>query len=349
MKKDLVSILIPNYNYSRYLGNCLDSVLSQTYDNIEVVFRDNCSSDNSLDIAVEYKEKFAAKGIAYSFAKNKYNVGSASNSVRCLRECEGRYLIYLSSDDALKPDFVEKCVKIFHQYPDVGMVMTHRDEMDENGKIKQTIPFYNQSCVIDGEAQAAVFMMAGIAVPSQCMFSWAHYSIAMNGRTAPFRTCGDWYNNFVMSCYSDIAYIKEPLCLYRVHSGNETSASEDDLSGLMEHYNLINAFRDLAQGFKMTRAFDRHEEAIEKLGDMCLRYAVKMLKNNKNKIADNYLRIAPIFKESIVKDEKYVKLSEATTLKGLELQNAILAYEKQYTVERTISYDPPAEHIPLSI
>ena len=55
----LVTIAIPNYNYAHYLENCLNSLLNQTYSNFEVYFRDNQSTDDSLKIALGYKDKFA--------------------------------------------------------------------------------------------------------------------------------------------------------------------------------------------------------------------------------------------------------------------------------------------------
>lgn len=349
MKKGLVSILIPNYNYSRYLRNCLDSVLNQTYDNIEVIFRDNCSTDDSLDVAQRYIEKFKQKGIPYSVSSNKYNLGSASNSIKCYNDSQGDYIIYLSSDDAIKPDFVEKCVSVFEKNPDVGMVMTHRDEIDENGNVTETPPFYNQSCVIDGEAQAAVFMMSGIAVPSQCMMRLGYYVRSTKGRTVPFQICGDWYNNFMMSCCSDIAYIKEPLCLYRVHSGNETNISEENLLGIFEHYQLINMFKGLSENYGMHKPLLRYNEAVEKLGSMCLRYALKMLKNNKNNIANKYLMLAPIFKQDIVNDENYNKLKSYINLNDEELKNAIFQFEAENNLNRVVSYDPPEGFIAIDI
>lgn len=163
----LVSILIPNYNYEPYLRKCLDSVLNQTYPNYEVIFRDNNSTDNSYELALSYIPKFEEKNIFYSVIRNKCNIGSFKNSCKCAQESEGDYYIYLSSDDYLEHTFIEKCMGILIKNNNVGMVMTHRNEVDEFGNIYKTPSFYNKSCIIDGEAQAAVFMMAGIAVPSQ--------------------------------------------------------------------------------------------------------------------------------------------------------------------------------------
>ena len=58
----LVSIVIPNYNYGQYLRECFDSILAQTYTNYEVIFRDNASTDDSFQIAMEYYYKFRKNG-----------------------------------------------------------------------------------------------------------------------------------------------------------------------------------------------------------------------------------------------------------------------------------------------
>ena len=65
----LLSVLIPNYNYGNYLGYCLESLLSQTYNNFEVLFSDNRSTDNSFEIAEEYRKKFMSRGIFLSTSK----------------------------------------------------------------------------------------------------------------------------------------------------------------------------------------------------------------------------------------------------------------------------------------
>ena len=83
MKKSLVSILIPNYNYDRYLRECLDSVLAQTYDNFEVIISDNRSTDNSYDTISCYKMFCKIKGISevqeilpYAIAGQKESISS---------------------------------------------------------------------------------------------------------------------------------------------------------------------------------------------------------------------------------------------------------------------------------
>lgn len=341
MKKPLVTICIPNYNYGQYLRYCLNSVYNQTYENIEVHFSDNASTDDSYEIAQEYRKKFKEKGIYFKVVDNKRNVGSERNSQIAYRDAEGDFQYILASDDAIKPTFIERCIGVFENNPNVSAVLTHREEIDENGNIHQIPPFYNVDCIVDHESQAAVYMMAGIAIPGQRMVrQTALCKFEMYLRQ--FQVAGDWYNNFLYTLAGDIAYITEPLCQYRVHSGNETNESELKLLGSFEHYQLINTFCEVANSCGMTKPQMRYEEAVNKLGTMCLRYALKMYKNKRNDVAYRYLLLAPVYYQQIVDDDRYKELFCMKDLQGIELEKSIAAYDSKYELERRISYDPPA-------
>lgn len=339
--RPLISVCIPNYNYGHFLPYCLESLLNQTYDNIEILFSDNASTDNSVQIAREYQEKFREKGIFFWLNENKRNLGSSKNSSVANANAEGEIIYTLASDDAIKPDFFERVVEVFEKYPNVGSVLVNREEIDENGNITPVVPFYNKSCVIDKEDQAAVYMMAGIAIPAQRI---SRVSIA--GGYSKFKrdwnVAGDWYNNFLYSCVADVAYIKDTLVQYRVHSGNETSVSEDRMVGIFEHFQLINAFVDISKAYKMEKPAARYEEAVKHLGDMCLRYTLSMINNNKFEIARKYLKLATVFKPEIENEQKYIELTAIANEADREMRAKLLKdYEKYNVAKRAISYDPP--------
>lgn len=347
-KLPLVSVCIPNYNYGRYLENCLESLLAQTYPNFEVYFRDNNSTDNSFEIALGYRQRFQERGIYFNVASNKRNVGSDKNSSLILRDLEGEFIYTLASDDAVAPTFLEECVKVFMRYPNVATVIVHRQEIDDNNKIYDTPPFYNQSCVIDGESQAAVYMMAGIAIPGQRIFrNSVMRPIARYKRI--FNVAGDWYDNFLVSLVGDVAHINKPLCQYRVHMGNETNESEKNLLGIFEHYQLINSFKDTAKAFGYKKVIDRYDKAVEKLGNMCLRYTLKMLKCGEIDAAYRYLLLAPVFKRNIVKEDVYQELMGLINTNKDELDDHIGLLEAKYNFGRTVSYDPPEGFRPLEV
>ena len=348
MNKPLVSILIPNYNYGKYLRYCLASVEAQTYSNIEVIIQDNASTDDSYSIIKEFETRSVNGDISFfvSAGRNKRNVGSDQNSTICANRSEGKYMMFLSSDDAIKPTFVERCVEIMESNQRVSMVMVHRDEIDDDGKIYETPPFYNKSFIVDGEAQAAVYMMAGVAVPSQVMIRRESRTQTMNYRYYQMQVAGDWYSNFLMSCVGDIAYIKDALCEYRVHYGNETNESEEKLLGIFEHFVIINAFNSTAKSVGFEKPQRRYEDAIRKLGSMCLRYALKMIDNNEIVIARKYLRLCLVFDEQLLNDERYIMLWKIVEEKNRTV--LLEQYKKKYILERTISYDPPEGYIEIN-
>lgn len=347
-KKPLVTICIPNYNYGKYLPYCLDSILNQTYSNIEVHFRDNASTDGSYEIAQEYRKKFKERGIYFEVAENKRNLGSDKNSKLATGMSEGEFLYTLASDDAINPQFLERCIDVFERYPNVGTVMVNREEIDDNNTVTKLPPFYNGSYVIDGEAQAAVHMMAGIAIPGQRMVRRTVLNIAgAYGRL--WNVAGDWYDNFVYACVADVAYVAEDLMQYRVHRTNETNESERKLLGITEHYQLLDAFLNVAQSMGIRKPAERYKEAVEHLGDMCLRYALKMIKDQQYIPAKKYLELAPILKEGIADTGKYSRLTAMLEYRDAALLDAVESYEKEYDLNRKVSYDPPAESYPLEL
>lgn len=337
----LVSIKIPSYNYGRYLGNCLDSILNQTYPNIEVLFRDNDSNDDSYEIALSYRKKFAEKGYYYEVSKNKRNIGSDNNTGRLSIFADGKYQYVLGCDDAISPNFIETCINLFLKYPKLSTVITHREEIDENDNKRLTPPFYNKNCIIEGKKQAAVYMMAGIAVPVQRMFDVKKLTSSVGSYYRNYFVAGDWAWNFLYSFVGDVAYIKKPLCQYRTHFGNETNESELNLLGIFEHFTLIHEFYNVGKAFNVQEVIERKDIAVEKLGSMCMRYATKMFYNNLHDIANKYLLLAPIYKPDIVSEEIYRELNDCLILKNDKLIERLGMIEKTYTVNRTASYDPP--------
>jgi hypothetical protein len=286
------------------------------------------------------------KGIYFYLYQNKYNLGSDINSEIAVRRTEGSFIYTLASDDAIAPDFIEKCMDIFLKYPKVGTVMTHREEMDENGYITRTPPFYNKSFVIDGESQAAVYMMTGIGIPGQRMIRRSILNVIYAYRRT-FQVAGDWYDNFLYTMAGDFAYIVEPLCRYRVHNGNETNVSERNILGVMEHFQIINAFKCVSESFGMTRPAARYDEAVSKLGSMCIRYAHKMLKAGLDDTAFRYLKLAPVFKIDIEFQALYKDLMCCVQLKGNKRKALLSALEESGVLRRMVSYDPPEGYLAL--
>ncbi len=102
----LVSILIPCYNHEKFVGNCLDSILSQTYEDYEVVICDDASRDRSVSVILEYQKKFEDRNIRLILLRNEENRGITVGLNRMLGEARGEYVKIIASDDMLSPDYL---------------------------------------------------------------------------------------------------------------------------------------------------------------------------------------------------------------------------------------------------
>lgn len=122
MLKPKVSILIPSYNYARYLGEAIESALIQTYENFELIIVDNCSTDNTEEIV----RNFMARDSRIFYFKNATNIGMYRNYNEALLYAKGEYIKFLNADDKFEPTLLEKFVDILDNDPTVSVVTSHR-------------------------------------------------------------------------------------------------------------------------------------------------------------------------------------------------------------------------------
>lgn len=113
MKKELISILIPFYGNEDFLENTLDSVKSQTYDNLEIIIVNDCSLSKDknnrdfLHIIKEYIQK-NKKLITIRYFENEANMGTFETRRKCFMKSSGKYCFFMDNDDTLTPSCIEK-------------------------------------------------------------------------------------------------------------------------------------------------------------------------------------------------------------------------------------------------
>ena len=103
---DLISVIIPVYNVEKTLKRCVDSVLEQSYVNIEIILVDDGSTDRSTEICERYAENFS--NIRVLHQENSGPSEARNNGVKIAK---GEYIIFLDSDDWWESDFILKCMK----------------------------------------------------------------------------------------------------------------------------------------------------------------------------------------------------------------------------------------------
>ena len=112
MNSSLVSIVTPCYNGEKYLSRFLESILNQTYSEIELILINDGSNDGTERIVQGYRQSFSAKGIRFLYEYQK-NQGQAAALNRGLKLFTGEYITWLDSDDEIMPDFIKKKVDFF--------------------------------------------------------------------------------------------------------------------------------------------------------------------------------------------------------------------------------------------
>lgn len=128
----LVSIVTPCYNGEKSVRTFLNSVLHQTYDNIEIYFINDGSTDKTEEICKEYEELYKARGYDFYYIKQE-NAGQAAAINKGLKLFKGKYLTWPDSDDYLCPEYVEHKVEFLEEHPELNMVISpimHVNESD---------------------------------------------------------------------------------------------------------------------------------------------------------------------------------------------------------------------------
>lgn len=125
-KRPLVSIITPNYNCGKFIALTIESVLAQTYTNWEMLIQDDCSTDNSFEIALEY----AQKDSRIKVFRNEKNSGAATTRNNAIEISQGKYLAFLDSDDIWFPEKLEKQLE-FMQKNNCDFVFSEYEQIDE--------------------------------------------------------------------------------------------------------------------------------------------------------------------------------------------------------------------------
>jgi teichuronic acid biosynthesis glycosyltransferase TuaG len=123
---NLVSIITPSYNASKFIEECIRSVLDQSYTNWELIIVDDCSSDNSCEMIRKYNDK------RIQLFELDSNVGAAEARNVAIRQAKGKYIAFLDSDDLWEPQKLEKQIS-FMQKKDIVFSFSTYQPMSEDG------------------------------------------------------------------------------------------------------------------------------------------------------------------------------------------------------------------------
>lgn len=246
VRNPLVSILIPVFNREEVILETLDSALSQTYKNFELVVVDNCSSDRTWELLKGY----AVNDPRVKVFRNSSNVGPVNNWRECVRRASGEYAKILWSDDLIAPDYLEKTVPYLNDI-DVGFVFSAVELFNQNkrwgaysiGKtgVYSSAEFIRWSLLSLGlkypvSPGAALFRLKDIAanlvvdVPNKIRLDFS--STAIGNDLLIYLLTASQYPNF--------AFVDERLSYFRSHPDSITVKSSP--KKLRLYYKVASAY-----------------------------------------------------------------------------------------------------------
>lgn len=125
-----ISIITASYNYENYIKETVQSVLSQTYNDWEMIIVDDCSTDNSIDVIKSYNDDRIKLFI------NKKNLGLKETLKRGIKEASSDWIVFLESDDVLAPDYLAKKVEIAQKYNDINLIFNDCEFFGDEERVK---------------------------------------------------------------------------------------------------------------------------------------------------------------------------------------------------------------------
>lgn len=215
MQNPKVSVLIPSYNYAHYLQEAIDSVLTQTFEDFELIIVDNCSTDNTEEIV----QKYCEQDQRVQYIKNKENIGMYRNYNQALLSASGDYIKFLNADDKFAPTLLEKFVTILDAYEDISVITSYRQQF---GLKTQIIKQLHTNRI---EAQTAILFSLKnsnwIGEPTTVMFRRSNLNLGLfDISLLMFADLDMWLRHLRLG---DLYVIDEVLSYFRIHNEQGTA------------------------------------------------------------------------------------------------------------------------------
>ncbi len=217
MGQPLVSVCIPAYNNADYIAETIQSVLHQTYKNIELIVVDDQSKDNTLEVV---------RGITdprLQVYENEKNLGMSGNWNRCLELCKGEYMKLLCADDLLHETLIAREVEIMEANPSALLVQTDTQFIDVNGRNTGYYKRYHKSGLVEGRdaSRFSIFTRDYLGAPLANLIRRSAYE-ANGGFDSSFVYIIDYDFYMSIACSGQIYILHEPLNYFRIRNDSNT-------------------------------------------------------------------------------------------------------------------------------
>lgn len=224
----MVTILLATYNGGKYLAKQLDSLLRQTYRDIEIVIRDDCSADATRSIIANYIQKYPEK---IRFVHSDSPSGSAKNNFFSLLKTDdlrGDYFMLCDQDDFWLPDKVELTLALMEvtqaKYPEKP-VLVHTDLIVADSELNEKAPsFIHYQDLHPSRCSLNYLLVQNNITGCTMMFNRRLLELAADIKDTSDIMMHDWWMGLIASALGKVEFLEIPTILYRQHGGNDVGA-----------------------------------------------------------------------------------------------------------------------------
>lgn len=235
-------MIIPNYNHAPFLKQRIESVINQTYQNLEVIILDDSSTDESRGVIEQYRAYSQVKCILY----NETNSGSPFIQwAKGIELVTGKYVWIAESDDWCELNFLEEIMKYAHKYPEAALIYTDSyiirgEEKELMGPlIQEDYQYFKPNELIKERLLNGISIYNGSAV----VFKKTH-AIKHLKELVTYKKHGDYFFWIKVASDSSSMFVNQPLNNFRALTSSVTSLSKNSITSLEEHLKIFTLLRD---------------------------------------------------------------------------------------------------------
>lgn len=228
---DLVTVCITTYNRSNLLPSTLDSVLEQTYKDLEIIIVDDCSNDNTEEVVNKYKQ--ADSRIRY--IKHNTNKGLAAARNTAIFNAKGKYFTFCDDDDVWKENFVEELVKLAETYNEKFCFCCGNIYLDTNKNEIEIIPRFS--------GKLREIIKKGYTPPVAAQFYYTQIIQNVGGYNTEIKTGVD-HDLWISLAFNDVQIVSLPLAL------SYPNFSIKDIKMTHNYINRINGIKSSLKSWR---------------------------------------------------------------------------------------------------
>ncbi len=243
-----VSIIVPNYNHSKYLNKRIDSILQQSYKNFELIILDDCSTDNSRTIIESYKDNPHISQIVF-------NVNNTGNTFiqweKGISMARGEYVWIAESDDYCSKTFLSELVSLLDSNNKAVLAFSHTHLVDSEGR-QLEIHWHRESdgkiLIHNGREFARQTMTKQNYISNASMVVFrrtAYYNVPKSFQQ--YRSCGDWLFWTNICIQGQVIEVCKKLNYFRMHNNKVTVKAGKTNNDWLEVSSILSSFIELLQ------------------------------------------------------------------------------------------------------